>query len=320
MTGDDLVLRAYRGLVARQLLAERMSSEGPLGQRMREAMPWIARDERSAVLYVPFVIGGELDGRGPTVGSPRGRLPHRARALRARFWATSAAVGIKNGRRMLALQRLGLRDRDTAAYNLSYFTDYASKEIYKARRYGRMFSLLTFSVDNLPLVRMRLGATDAKLAVRGIIKALSRIVRDSDVIAKASDQEFYLLLPETDFFGAMMFVRRAHERRARRARGAGGGGAPARWRLVGGASTFPKDGEDFDELMYRCRRRMDERRSSLQRKLHARHAALLGRGGAAAGQCLQSRSCRWTSTPSPRAAARCPTCSSTSCRRRSRAS
>ena len=96
-----------------------------------------------------------------------------------------------------ALQRLGLRDRDTAAYNLSYFTDYASKEIYKARRYGRTFSLLTFSIDNLPLVRVRLGAADAKKAVRGIIRALSKIIRDSDVIAKASDQEFYLLLPET---------------------------------------------------------------------------------------------------------------------------
>ena len=68
----------------------------------------------------------------------------------AKMLGDFAAVGVKNGRRMLALQRLGLRDRDTAAYNLSYFTDYASKEIYKARRYGRTFSLLTFSVDNLP--------------------------------------------------------------------------------------------------------------------------------------------------------------------------
>jgi two-component system, cell cycle response regulator len=37
--------------------------------------------------------------------------------------------------------------------------------------------------------------------------------------------------------------------------------------LVGGASSYPKDGEDFDELVHRCRQRMDERRASLQRKL-----------------------------------------------------
>ncbi|HEX5746917.1 MAG TPA: response regulator [Archangium sp.] len=260
-----LVLRAYRGLLDKQFLAERMSPDGPLGNRLREAMPWIARDERSPVLYVPFVIAGEIMGLAqlsdPVAGDFRSEHVRYAKIL-----GDSAAVGVKNGRRMLALQRLGLRDRDTAAYNLSYFTDYASKEIYKARRYGRMFSLLTFSVDNLPLVRMRLGVPDAKLAVRGIIKAFGRIVRDSDVIAKASDQEFYLLLPETDFFGAMMFVRRALDA-VRAEPEAQEVESRLPLALVGGASTFPKDGEDFDELVHRCRRRMDERRCSLQRKL-----------------------------------------------------
>lgn len=260
-----LVLRAYRGLLDKQFLAERMSPDGPLGNRLREGMPWIARDERSPVLYVPFVNGGEILGLAqlsdPVAGDFRNEHVRYAKIL-----GDSAAVGVKNGRRMLALQRLGLRDRDTAAYNLSYFTDYASKEIYKARRYGRTFSLLTFSVDNLPLVRMRLGVPDAKLAVRGIIKAFGRIVRDSDVIAKASDQEFYLLLPETDFFGAMMFVRRALDA-VREEPEAQEVEARLPLALVGGASTFPKDGEDFDELVHRCRRRMDERRSSLQRKL-----------------------------------------------------
>ncbi|HEX8822137.1 MAG TPA: response regulator [Archangium sp.] len=261
----QLVLRAYRGLLDKQFLAERMSPEGPLGNRLREAMPWIARDERSPVLYVPFVTNGDIMGLAqlsdPLAGDFRTEHVRYAKIL-----GDSAAVGIKNGRKMLALQRLGLRDRDTAAYNLSYFTDYASKEIYKARRYGRTFSLLTFSVDNLNMVKVRLGAGDARRAMRGIIKALSKIVRDSDVIAKASDQEFYLLLPETDFFGAMMFVRRALAA-VREEPDAQEVEARLPLALVGGASTFPKDGEDFDDLVHRCRRRMDERRSSLQRKL-----------------------------------------------------
>ena len=260
-----LVLRAYRGLLDKQFLAERMSPDGPLGNRLREAQPWIARDERSPVLYVPFVLGGEIMGMAqlsdPLAGDFRTEHVRYAKIL-----GDSAAVGIKNGRRVQALQRLGLRDRDTAAYNLSYFTDYASKEIYKARRYGRTFSLLTFSVDNLAMVKARLGAPDAKRAVRGIIKALSRILRDSDVVAKASDQEFYLLLPETDFFGAMMFVRRALAA-VREEPDAQEVDARLPLALVGGASSFPKDGEDFDELVHRCRQRMDERRASLQRKL-----------------------------------------------------
>ena len=45
---------------------------------------------------------------------------------------------MKNARRFQALERVGLRDRDTGAYNLAYFVDYAGKEFYKARRYGRV--------------------------------------------------------------------------------------------------------------------------------------------------------------------------------------
>lgn len=261
----ELVLRAYRGLLDKQFLVERMKPEGPLAAHLREAAPWLAREERSPVLYVPLVAGGELMGLAQLSDPIAGEFqPEHVR--QARVIGDFAAVGVKNGRRMLSLQRLGLRDRETAAYNLSYFTDYASKEIYKARRYGRMFSLLTFSIDNLPLVRVRLGAADAKKAVRGIIRALSRIIRDSDVIAKASDQEFYLLLPETDFFGALMFVRRAVAA-VREEPDVQEVEAKLPLALVGGAGTFPKDGEDFDELVHRCRRRMDERRASLQRRL-----------------------------------------------------
>jgi diguanylate cyclase (GGDEF)-like protein len=260
-----LLLRAYRGLLDKQHLPEQLPVDAALTARQREAQPWLSREARSQVLHVPFVSGGEVLGVAQLSDPLSGEFsPEHLRY--AKVLGDFAAVGVKTGRRLLALQRLGLRDRDTAAYNLSYFTDYASKEIYKARRYGRAFSLLTFSVDNLPMVRLRLGAQDARRAVRGIIRALSRIIRDSDVVAKASDQEFYVLLPETDFFGAMMFVRRA-QMAIREEPEVQEVEARLPLAVVGGASTFPKDGEDFDELVHCCRKRMDERRASLQRKL-----------------------------------------------------
>lgn len=262
---NTLVLRAYRGLLDKQGLVDRLSPEGPLLERLREGQPWLSTDETSSVLYVPLTSQGEAEGLAQ-LSDPLGGTFAPEGLTHAKALADFAAVGVRNGRRMLTLQRLGLRDRDSAAYNLSYFTDYASKEIYKARRYGRTFSLLIFSVDNLPNIQLRLGASESKRAVRGIIRALSRIIRDSDVIAKASEKEFYLLLPETDFFGALMFVRRAMaavqaEPEVQQVE------ARLPLALVGGASTFQKDGEDFDELVHRCRKRLDESRSSLQRRL-----------------------------------------------------
>ena len=262
---NQLVLRAYRGLLDKRRVPDRLDPEGLFAPYLKEGVPWVSGDASAPVLFVPLIASGERMGLAQ-LSDPLGSGFGLETLKSARTLADFAAVGLRNGARLQSLQRQGLRDRDTAAYNLSYFTDYASKEIYKARRYGRTFSLLTFSVDNLPNIRMRLGGPEALHATRGIIRALSKIIRDSDVVAKASDQEFYLLLPETDFFGAVMFSRRAmaavrDEPEVQEVE------AKLPIALVGGASTFPKDGDDFDELVHRCRRRMDERRVSLQRRL-----------------------------------------------------
>jgi diguanylate cyclase (GGDEF)-like protein len=261
----QLLLRAYRGLLDKQFLAESIPRDAAITAQLVEGVPWTSGDAGARILRVPRRASGEVVGfaqlSDPLGGDFR---PEQVRILET--LADFAAVGLRNAKRFLSLQRLGLRDRDTAAYNLSYFTDYASKEIYKARRYARTFSLLTFSIDNLAQVRLRIGAEEARRATRAIIRALSRIVRDSDVIAKASDQEFYLLLPETDYFGAMMFTRRAIAA-VREEPEVQAVEAQLPLALAHGASTFPKDGEAFDELVHRCRNRMEQRRGSLQRKL-----------------------------------------------------
>ena len=261
----ELRLRSYRGLVDKHALGDRLQVTPDLAAQLQTGATWLTGEGRTQVLSVPLSAQGEPIGYAqlwdPLAGAFLAEHQQSARLL-----ADFAAVGLRNGRKFLALQRLGLRDPETAAYNLSYFTDYASKEIYKARRYGRTFSLIIFSLDNLQQIRLRLGVEEARKATRGVIRALARIIRDSDIVAKASEHEFYLLLPETDFFGASMFLRRSvaavrEEQEAREVE------AKMSIGLVSGASTFPKDGEDFDELVHRCRSRADERRASLQRTL-----------------------------------------------------
>ena len=261
----ELHLRAYRGLLDKRFLPEQLTLEGGFAVRVLAGTPWVTGDGKSRMMFVPLVTGGEVLGLCQLSDPLTGEF-HQDHSRGSKTLADFAAVALRNARKFLALQRLGLKDRETGAYNLSYFTDYASKEIYTARRYSRTFSLLTFSVDNLPQVKVRLGAKEAARATRGIIRAFSKILRDSDIVAKASDQEFYLLLPETDFFGAMIFARRAA---AALREDADVMDVEARLPLAvtGGAASFPKDGEDFDELVHRCRRRMDEGRSSLHRKL-----------------------------------------------------
>ncbi len=251
-----LRLRVFRGLFDRQSLPASM--DGSLIART----PW----ENEQGLWVPLTVGEQLWGLAQ-LGHPLSKNFGDAMLGPVEVLSGFGGAALQAAHKLLALQRQGLRDRESGAYTLSYFTDYATKEIYKARRYSRAFSILTFSIDNLSQIRLRLGAPTARSVQQATLKVIAQSIRDSDVIARATDQEFYVLLPETEFFGALMFLRRAlslvRNEAAVRA---------VEWRLplglTGGAATFPRDGEDFDELLGRCRQRMNERRRSLQQLLN----------------------------------------------------
>lgn len=250
-----LRLRAFKGLVERRALPETI--DGALVQ----LLPWRAGES----ILVPLVHGTQVVALAQLSD---GLAPFDDGLFRpAHLLAQFGAAALRSALRIAQLQRQGLRDRDTGAYTLSYFADYATKEIYKARRYGRAFSLLTVGIDHLPQLRLRLGSEAARLAQRATLRVIAKVTRDSDVVARATEQEMHVLLPETDSFGGLMFLRRAlaalrddPELRALELKLPLG--------LTGGVASFPHDGDDFDELLTRCHRRMEDRRHSLHRALH----------------------------------------------------
>ncbi len=263
-----LQLRGYRGVVDRAALPPRIDPKDPEWSAPLEgAAPFQAPAVAPGDAFmVPLVADDEPVGLALLSDRSRGRFggdEHAAAVTVADF----AAIAARNARRFQALERIGLRDRDTGAYNLAYFVDYAGKEFYKARRYGRAFSLAVVSVDNDEQMRKEGGRELYRRTTRALVSAVSRAMRDSDILAKVSDGEYYVLLPETDHFGALMFLRRAaDEVRSEESVQELERRCPV---LVSmGASTFPKDGEDFDELLHWARARVQEQRGSLVRRLH----------------------------------------------------
>jgi diguanylate cyclase (GGDEF)-like protein len=234
-----------------------------LGQAAPAPAPGRELDD---AFLVPLLAEDEPVGLALLADRARGRFGAEERAAAAAI-ADFAAIAVKNARRFHAVERVGLRDRDTGAYNLAYFVDYAGKEFYKARRYARAFSLAILAVENVEQLRKEGGRELWRRALRDLVTAVSRAVRDADILAKVSEGEYYVLLPETDSFGALMFVRRAAEEIRKE---------PSIQKLEErcpvlvsmGAATFPKDGEDFDELLHWARARVVEQRGSLLRRLH----------------------------------------------------
>jgi two-component system, cell cycle response regulator len=255
------VLRATGGTLARGAYPELLAPEADARALLSSGRPWLVDGPG---LWVPLAARGEGLALAQLADVPAG-FPAEALESTAALAAIGAAA-LLSARRFHALQRLALRDPDSSAYNLAYFTDVATKEVDKARRYGRGFSLLSFALEGLPHLRARAGAEQARAAVRATTRALGRVLRESDVLAKVAEQEFLLLLPETDAFGAQVFLRRAlaAAREAPELRAVDGGGP---LQLTGGAASFPRDGEDLDFLTAACRARLEQRRASLHRRL-----------------------------------------------------
>jgi two-component system cell cycle response regulator len=197
-----LVLRSTAGNVAAGAYPELLAPDGEARALLSAGRPWVVEGPG---LWVPFAARGEALGLAQLSGA---ELPPGAVEAAATL-AGAGAAALLGARRFRALQRLALRDPDSSAYNLADFTDYATKELDKARRYGRGFSLLAFALDGLSHLRARAGTEQARAAVRATTRALGRVLRDSDVLAKVAENQFLLLLPETDPFGAQVFLRRA---------------------------------------------------------------------------------------------------------------
>ncbi len=256
----QLTLRAYRGLVDRSALPVRLDARG----LERGAGLLAVGPHRGEAFELPLRAEEELVGLCLLTDRARGRFGAEERAAAAAV-GRFAAIALRNARRYQALEKVGLRDRETSAYNLAYFVDYAGKEFYKARRYGRAFSLAVLTVDGAERLRREGGREAWKAATRGLVAAVGRAVRDADILAKVADTEYYVLLPETDHFGARMFARRAAEEvRREPALRSADRSAPM---LSLGIATFPRDGEDFDELVHHARLRQEEQRRSLARRL-----------------------------------------------------
>ena len=172
-----------------------------------------------------------------------------------------------HARRFRALERVGLRDPTTTAYNMTYFVDYLGRELHKARRYRRSFSLVQVTIDSAPALRQSISAEVHREALRQVVLAVTSVLRDIDVLAQVSEGELYLLSPETDFLGGLAFARAARDAlRANAFLADLDRRHPVS--ISFGPAAFPRDGDDVDQLFAACARRLAEARRSLFRRLH----------------------------------------------------
>jgi two-component system cell cycle response regulator len=100
------------------------------------------------------------------------------------------------------IYRLMTIDGLTQLHNKRYFDEMLDREVARAKRYKRSFSLLVFDIDLFKNINDRFGHLAGDAILRQLGAVLLGRLRVNDVLARIGGEEFALITPEVGLDGA----------------------------------------------------------------------------------------------------------------------
>jgi two-component system, cell cycle response regulator len=132
------------------------------------------------------------------------------------------------------------------------FEALAEKELKKAQRYRRSFSLILINMDRLLSFLNESVPLARKEILRQVTESLLSTIRGADIAALMKNGEIGLLVPETNYHGAIVAARRIRQA-VRDLQILRGLSLPSPSPIVFGIASFPEHGVSKDELLNRGR-------------------------------------------------------------------
>lgn len=163
--------------------------------------------------------------------------------------ANQVAAALENAQLYQRTKELSARDDLTGLFNRRHFFDNLEKEIQRARRYRRVFSLLMLDLDDFKGYNDTHGHLRGDDALKEVARLLLANSRRADVVGRFGGEEFVVLLPEVNKQGAAVVaekMRAAVEQYSFFGRETQPGG---RLTVTLGLVTYPVDSEDGLELV-----------------------------------------------------------------------
>jgi diguanylate cyclase (GGDEF)-like protein len=222
--------------------------------------------EGGHVFRLPLLVGGTVSGL-LVIGPRRDDAPHRDYQVNvARVLAESGAIALENARTFSLEAARDIHDPGTATFSPAYFHQAGVKEVNIAHRYGRQFSTVCIQLDNYGAVKAALKEAQARLLLKEFAGKILEVARETDVVSMLEEGLFGILIPETDYYGALMLIKRLRtalkatvfsldlKRELRPAASMG-------------AASYPRDGEQLVTILRQARERVALDRASVVRRL-----------------------------------------------------
>ncbi len=140
-----------------------------------------------------------------------------------------------------------VRDELTGLYNSRYFYQRLAREIKRAKRYKRPFSVMLISMDKLAHLQKLYGNLVTCQMLQQQAKTLQSAVREVDTVFRVSPDQFAILLPETYASKTVIAGERICQKS--RARSIDSGANTVIVTVSIGISSFPTHSREGKELL-----------------------------------------------------------------------
>jgi diguanylate cyclase (GGDEF)-like protein len=147
------------------------------------------------------------------------------------------------------IERLALLDTLTELYNSRTFLKEVKDELKRAKRYKRPVAICMISIDNFREIHRNYGALTSDAVLKVVGQVLQGAIRDVDIPARYSGEEFAIIFPETNAAGAAIVAERIRQRVASQS-------VSHNWHNLRittslGLAAFPAHAREHDELVNR---------------------------------------------------------------------
>ena len=168
--------------------------------------------------------------------------------------ATLGLLWIEVRKMQATLERIAYFDALTGLPNRRATLVRFREEAARVTRQGQQLSMVVFDIDHFKKVNDSFGHPVGDKVLMHVAGVLSSQKRDEDVLGRIGGEEFVLLLPEQSADEAAEAAERL--RRAVAASPLTHAGHPLSVTVSGGVSTFPDEGNDWDEVFLAADKRL----------------------------------------------------------------
>lgn len=192
--------------------------------------------------------------------------PRRDAAAALTELAHRLRPAVANAMLVRAIRELTIRDDTASCFNRRYFEEFIVEELARANRFKAPMSLIFFDMDNLKEVNTRLGHAAGSRTLYEVSDRVRGKIRKFDKLFRFGGDEFCIVLPETEWHGALEVAERVRDAISSRPflTTFGGGGAGQPMTASFGVASFPLHARTKEDLVQRADRAMQSIKTTVK--------------------------------------------------------